>query len=241
MVAYYAAYGGYNNTGNFSNVLLAGSPVDWLPNITNVNFKQAREAGYGFGVGFDYNAEIKQLKILVNLIAVSVSDSGVLIYNNHYVQFGGNYNYFVRLSVSKNNGGNYQVVYNNKDVSHPDTQNLAYASNWHLSTFKRDYTINLDDDVTNVKFEIYGEDATLPHENIFTREQVMSSFKPWAIRKSNIFKSLDRVNGFFKIRKTGNYVDKSNMQVSDVNNENKGVARIRKSGKWFGQNKIGSN
>ena len=143
MVAYYAAYGGYNNTGNFANVLLAGSPVDWLPNITNVNFNQAREAGYGLGVGFDYNTQTKQLKILVNLIAVSVSDSGVLIYNNHYVQYGGNYNYFVRLSVSKNNGGSYQVLYNNKDVSHPDTQNLAYASNWQLSTFKRDYIIKL--------------------------------------------------------------------------------------------------
>ena len=166
MVDYYAAYGGYNNTGNFSNVLLAGSPVDFLPNIRNVNFAQARSEGYGFGVGFDYNAETKQLKILFNLIGVSVSDSGVLIYNNHYVQFGGNYNYFVRLSVSKNNGGSYQVLYNNKDVSHADTQNLAYGSNWHLSTFKRDYSINLDDDVTNVKFEIYGEDATFPHENI---------------------------------------------------------------------------
>lgn len=228
MVTYYPAYGGYNNTGNFSNVLLAGSPTDWIPNIRNVNFNQARESGYGFGVGFDYNSETKQLKILVNLIAVSVSDSGVLIYNNHYVVFGGNYNYYVRLSVSKNSGVSYQVLYNNKDISHPDTQNLAYGSNWHLSTFKRDYTIDLDDDVTNVKFEVYGEDATFPHENIFTREQVLKdSWKPWAIRKSN-WKSLTA--GWFKKRTSGNWQDKGQITQN----------KIRKSGTWKNQGKLGN-
>ena len=56
------------------------------------------------------------------------------------------------------------------------------------------------------------------------------SIKPWAIRQSNVFKSLQTINKSFKIRKSNNWTDKSQQD----NN------KIRKSNNWVKQNKIGS-
>lgn len=68
-----------------------------------------------------------------------------------------------------------------------------------------------------------------------------NDIKPWAIRKSNVWKTLDRTSGFFKIRKSGSYVDKSNTATSTVYKVNEGTHRIRKSGQWRGQNRIGND
>ena len=64
--------------------------------------------------------------------------------------------------------------------------------------------------------------------------------KPWAIRKSGVFRTLNVPSGTFKKRSSGSWVDKSIHKESSVNAINKGVARIRKSGSWRGQNKFGS-
>ena len=63
--------------------------------------------------------------------------------------------------------------------------------------------------------------------------------KPWAIRKSGRFKTHSRPSGWFKIRKSGSWADKSTQDVSHVRQPNAGKHRIRKSGTWLGQNKIG--
>ena len=63
--------------------------------------------------------------------------------------------------------------------------------------------------------------------------------KPWAIRKSGRFKTHSRPSGWFRIRKSGSWVDKSTQDVSHVRQPNAGKHRIRKSGTWLGQNKIG--
>lgn len=68
-----------------------------------------------------------------------------------------------------------------------------------------------------------------------------ADIKPWAVRKSGTFKTHNRPSGWFKIRKSGSWVDKSKQKKSDVNQTNRGVHRIRKSGSWKGQNKIGGN
>ena len=67
------------------------------------------------------------------------------------------------------------------------------------------------------------------------------TLKPWAIRKSGSFKTLNRASGFFKRRINGSFVDKSNQNLYDVNKLNLGSHRIRKSAGWTGQNKIGAN
>lgn len=225
-IAWYAGYGGYNNTGPYHNVLLLGSPNNSIPNLTNIQLDQARQAGKGFGVGFELQAE-NQLKIFLSLIAVSVSDSGQAIYNNNYVNFGGTYFYFVKISKSVDNGRSFQQIYLGKDVGHPSTNALAYNPNWHQSAVDLSYNVTMGDDITHIKVEIYGEDATFPYQNIFTREQVLKdSWKPWAVRKGT-FKSLTK--GWFKKRTGGSWVEKGKPA------ENK----IRRSGNWKNQGKIG--
>lgn len=72
-----------------------------------------------------------------------------------------------------------------------------------------------------------------------THWYVNANIKPWAVRKSGVFKTHNRPSGFLKIRKSGTFVDKSEMLESDVNQQNKGSSRVRKSGSFVGQNKIG--
>lgn len=75
--------------------------------------------------------------------------------------------------------------------------------------------------------------------NTRTHWYVTAALKPWAIRKSGVFKTHNRPSGYMKIRKSGAFVDKSEILESDVNQPNKGSSRIRKSGSFVGQNKIG--
>lgn len=75
--------------------------------------------------------------------------------------------------------------------------------------------------------------------NTRTHWYVNANIKPWAIRKSGVFKTHNRPSGYMKIRKSGTFVDKSEILESDVNQQNKGSSRIRKSGSFVGQNKIG--
>lgn len=75
--------------------------------------------------------------------------------------------------------------------------------------------------------------------NTRTHWYVNANIKPWAIRKSGVFKTHNRPSGYMKIHKSGTFVDKSEILESDVNQPNKGSSRIRKSGSFVGQNKIG--
>lgn len=75
--------------------------------------------------------------------------------------------------------------------------------------------------------------------NTRTHWYVTAALKPWAIRKSGVFKTHNRPSGYMRIRKSGTFVDKSEILESDVNQPNKGSSRIRKSGSFVGQNKIG--
>ena len=241
-ITWYAGYGGYNNTGPYYNVLLVGSPDNSLPGLNNVDLTRARAEGYAQGIGFESEDGSTTVKVHINLAGVAVTDQGGLVYNQHYVQFGGRYSYFVKLSYSTDGGNSYTQLYLGKDVSHSDTGNLMYASGWQSQTFKRTYTANLPENFTHFKFEIYGEDATFPYANIFTRKQVIViiDIKPWAVRKSGVFKTLNIPSGIFQIRKGGSWVNKSKMPVTAVNVTNQGTSQIRKSGNWRGQNKFGS-
>ena len=72
-----------------------------------------------------------------------------------------------------------------------------------------------------------------------------AKIRPWAIRKSNLWKSLNTTRQWMKIRRTTNqnYWDtKSNAEIyaSDVSKENFSASRIRKGGKWKAQGKIGN-
>lgn len=239
-ISWYAGYGGYDNTGPYSNVLLVGSPDNNLPSLSNVKLDEARAQGYAKGIGFEV-LDNEHLKVYVNLAGVSVTDTGRLEYNGHYIQYSGTYDFYVKFSFSRNNGASFEQAYISKDVSHASNQNLMYASGWQASTFVRDYIITFDPQVTHLKFEIYGADATFPYSNIYTRKQIVNTYKPYAIRKGGVFKTLSRPSGFLKIRKSNNWVEKSEELYGTERQENKGHNRIRKSNKWLEQAKIGND
>lgn len=72
-----------------------------------------------------------------------------------------------------------------------------------------------------------------------------AKIRPWAIRKSNIWKSLNTTKQWMKIRRNANqnYWDtKPNAEIyeADTGKENYSPSRIRKGGKWKAQGKIGN-
>ena len=237
-MGYVDCWGTYAATGPYNNVVMGGSPSN---SFYGLNLSQAKSAGYGNGIEFTYNATDNTVKAHINLVGYGSDVNMQYLPNQHYVSGDFTYDWYCDYYYSIDGGNTYVSIKTDLVANHASTQGLAYIDNWQNSTINVTTILPLPQNFTHVKIEVRGDEPAQRHQNIYTREIVISEFKPWAIRKSNIFKSLDRVNGFFKIRKTGNYVDKSNMQLSDVNTENKGVARIRKSGKWFGQNKIGSD
>ena len=64
------------------------------------------------------------------------------------------------------------------------------------------------------------------------------SFKPWAIRKDGVFKTLNRPSGQFKQRK-GSWQDVSGQPANAVGKNVTAPHRVRKSGQWLGQGQIG--
>lgn len=68
----------------------------------------------------------------------------------------------------------------------------------------------------------------------------LETFRPWAIRKSGTFKTLDKSSGFLNKRKGGAWQPIPKMMLNQQGAANKGTSRIRKSNIWVGQTKIGS-
>lgn len=65
-------------------------------------------------------------------------------------------------------------------------------------------------------------------------------FRPWATRKNGTFLSHQTHNGWFKIRKGGNWSDVSTMSNADRGASGQGKHRIRHGGAWVGQTEIGN-
>lgn len=74
----------------------------------------------------------------------------------------------------------------------------------------------------------------------FYYTKIKKLIRPWAIRKSGIWKSLQSIGKQIKIRKNGNMIVPDNdIEQSRVNRDDYSPNRIRKSGKWKSQGKIG--
>lgn len=118
------------------------------------------------------------------------------------------------IEIDKNSTTEQKILVNKKLVRFDDIAQLESANNF---------------------IEIWLESIVW----IPPKEPIKKNIKPWAIRKSGVFKTHNRPSGYMKIRKSGTFVDKSEILESDVNQPNKGSSRIRKSGSFVGQNKIG--
>lgn len=75
---------------------------------------------------------------------------------------------------------------------------------------------------------------------VFLYNTNKKSFKPWAIRKTSIFKTLSRPSGFFK-RRNSTWQDKSEQVQTLVGKEGSAPHKVRRGGKWLGQGKIGQD
>ena len=230
-------WGTYAATGPYNNVVMGGSPAN---SMYGLDLLPAKGAGYGNGIEFRYSQDINQLYVHINLIGYGSDPNNNYIANQEYVHGNFTYDWYVDIWYSTDNQATWTKTITELCARHNSDQTLAYKGNWGLSHVNWSANVNLPADFTHVKVEVRGEDPALRHQNIYTREVVIQSFKPWAIRKNNQFKSLDVLSGFFKIRKSNSWTDKSEMLLSDVNRENVGTARIRKNGTWRGQNKIGN-
>lgn len=238
-MAWYEFWGAYNNTGPYANVVIGGSPNATGP--YGAPLTEAHNAGYGQGIEFTDNGSYG-VTFRLNLVGYAVTDDGQYLANSHYVYWGGNYNYRLVIHTSNDNQATWKQIYSNFIFSHPSNWNLLYSSNWYQVAQASQWSqfFQLPRDTTHVRIELMGEEATLPHHNIFSIRQIIPDFKPWAVRRSNRWWSLNKApNGRFLIRKGGAWQDRSTQSADDTGKENRGKSRIRKGGKWVGQAQVG--
>lgn len=238
-MAWNTFWGAFNNTGPYNNVVLGGSPSTTGP--FNIPLGTAHNEGYGYGIEFTDNGAYG-VTFKLNLVGYGVTDSQQYSPNQFYVPYGGNYDYYLIVSVSNNNQSSWRQIYRNRIFSHPGGANLCYASGWQTIAQKSQWSgfFQLPTNTTHVRIELQGAQVTLPHQNIYSIQQIIPDFKPWAVRKSGQFKTLDRPSGKFQIRKSGAWVNKSIMSTGETGQANEGVSRIRRSGTFVGQGKVGS-
>lgn len=230
-------HGAYDNTGPYANVVLGGNPGN--TGDFGAPLSTAHAKGYGKGINFidDGNYGVT---FQLDLVGYGVTDSGNYVANGRYVQYGGKYNYILIVSVSNDNKKTWRQIFNQVIFSHGDTWALLYLSGWETVAKNSQWQkkLQVPTDTTHVKVELRGEDATFPYANIYTIQQVIPDFRPWAVRKGGTFQSLNKVKAFFKKRSNGSLKDVAKYSVAGQ--ENVGTSRIRKSNKWLSQGKIGS-
>lgn len=237
-------YGTYQRQGPFNDVYMGGTPDT---SINGLDLSKAKSKNFGNGIQFtSLNNEGTSVNIKINLVGYSVDTSHKVVLNSKYVYVSNEtYDWYVDYYYSTDSGGTYVGKQTQLLAQHNSTQSLAYANGWELSTINKEYTISLPSNFTHLKVEVRGFSPAERYQNIYTREQVIppppppQEFRPWAIRKSNTFKSLETLEKNFMIRNSSQWVDKSKMNPNESNQENKGTSQIRKNNKWVGQSKIG--
>lgn len=255
-MAWNEAWGTYAKSGAQYDVAFVGSPSS---SSLGLNLTKAKARGHGRGIQFtSLNNEGTSVRVELSLIGMSATNgrwsgnnnTGYASPNGTYTARGWTYEWFVDIYISTNGGSSYSVLRNNiKVASHATPMALAYnengsVSHWSNANIEWSAILTLPSNFTHIKFEVRGEEPAQRHQNVYGREIVIpppTMIKPWAIRKSGSFKTLDRDTGFFKSRNSNRWVDKSSVRIDQVGLANEGVSRIRKSGTFKCQGKIGNN
>lgn len=235
-------HGTYQRSGAPYNVALAGSPNN--TGKYNVNLGQAHGAGYGYGIKFSNSGY--RITGQLNLIAYAIQDNLNWVPSSPtYSPYGGNYNYTLTIQTSNNNQGGWQttvfkkvIFSHNGSWSNPDAM---YANgNWRLTAQKSQWTgtFTIPTNTTHVKFTLTADNPMDVEPVVFPIKIIIPDFRPWAVRKSGTFRSLDRASGRFRVRKSGRWVDSPKYAGGNV--ANTGSSRIRKSGVWRSQSRVGS-
>lgn len=242
---YYTFYGGYSESGGNNNVVLGGDPSTSLQKF-NLNMTNIHAQGYGQGIGFDNEENLVYFNL--NLVPFAVADNVAFIDgkqryigNGHLVDTDYTYKWFLKISIKNANEQEYKTISTENVFIHKGHEPMYNTTGWETTASKSQHegTFTIVDETTNIRFELYGEEVFSPFQITFTREQIIRTFKPWAIRKSNIWKTLNRPSGYTKIRKSNNWQKVKEDEIKKIGQANQGHNRIRKNGVFIQQNKKG--
>lgn len=264
MTVWKGIYGGYNHSPGRHDIVVAGSPA---ASMLGIGLAQAHAAGYGQGVGFDVtiDGDHYNVKISLNLISLSVDDNDHWdgqdgIHTRYERGQGFQYDYVLNIKYSTDGGKTYNNQVLNKTFDDPngalsfkaeigDANGagqspiywLAYYDGWQATAAKGKWSGNftLPKEATNITVSIVGKEAASMMPNYYTLEEIIETYRPFAIRKNGTWKSLDGSTGFLKIRKNGTFKDIAKINYTDANKPEKGTSRIRHGGTWVAQPKIG--
>lgn len=128
-------------------------------------------------------------------------------------------------------------------------KNKATGASLRPNETRRNQTIGSTVTVNPPSIEHFAPDNTVYTHTVVEGRNVITVYytenakiRPWAIRKSNSWKSLNTLRQWMKIRKSNNWTIEPNSEIyaTEVNKDNFSPSRIRKGGKWKSQGKIGS-
>lgn len=140
-------------------------------------------------------------------------------------------------------------------AGYPVTNSLVFNGQTiasHTGNTIDSYSIQCSPQVFHVTVTIppqqYAQNMKLVYKSVYPQGQIANAelqigftlynptppvYIPMAIRKSNVWKSLNANHGFIRIRKSNSWTDKSKENTGTQRQENHGHNRIRKSGKWL--------
>ena len=227
-------HGGFNNTGNFNNVVLCGAPSS--TGFGGVPLSTAHASGVGRGLTFDGSRS--NFRLGLNLVGIATNDSGAYVPNQRYVHYGGTYDWFIDIHYSTNNGASWVGMINHEKIFIHDASqdwDLCYRSTWLRTAQNSQWSRNglsVPANTTHLRISISGEEPTQSTWVVYTFSQLIPTYKPMAIRKSGSWQTLNRTSGFIRRRIGGTWVDRSNEQNDTAGSNNVGHNRVRKSGTW---------
>jgi hypothetical protein len=129
---------------------------------------------------------------------------------------------------------------------------INQETNEHLKGQKIVENLEVGTKVTEEAVTFTGYTVNSPFQSItirpgnngitFLYNRVKQFIRPWAIRKSGTWRSLQTLNTRFKIRKSGTWktMPDEDIESTKVGQANYSPSRIRKSGTWKAQGKVGS-
>lgn len=231
------AWGVYNNTGNYEKIYVVGGQgggnADYF-NIPMAEMNALRSRNYGTGIHFWWEGD--NLNITINLMVITSNTSWQILRNEYY---RGNPNYdiyefYADIQYQKKNGQWVKLgdkLINRVNAGKPlydrsgwDSQGSGYL--WKTFTFSG---LNFDE-MDKFSIGIHGDNASVTkwvEFPIHTLPPKPVPNKPWAIRKASNWVSFTNGNKDMKSRQGSNFAKRVDQ-------------RIRKSGTWKAQGKVGS-